>query len=209
MSYVSLLPYSQWGNWGIRWQLTFLCCHSKSPTDLHTATLYSLSLGSPLPSAENFGLFVHESEEDLLASPFREKDGCGYKGWSSRRSVTTWVKWRPSSRKEWEIWQLWKAESQRRIMMMMIIIYFLKGEEGTWCAGRVMHYTACRKKVALEKLLTRLWLRKEMRESRTHVNPLSQAQATFLPPRMMQPEIQTHISQSTDVYIQVKEHNVQ
>lgn len=70
-----------------------------------------------------------------------------------------------------------------------------------------MHYTACRKKVALEKLLTRL--RKEIRGSRTHVNPLSQAQGTFLPPRIMHPEIQTYISQSTDVYIQMKEHNVQ
>jgi len=48
-----------------------------------------------------------------------------------------------------------------------------------------MHHTAHGKEVALEKLLIRLWVRKEVKEIMSPCNLLNQAQPTFLPPGIM------------------------
>lgn len=53
----------------------------------------------------------------------------------------------------------------------LLLFNFLKGKEGTLCAGRVMYYMACGKKVVLEKLLTRVRVRKETRKTMKPCKP--------------------------------------
>lgn len=81
------------------------------------------------PTAFCWGLWLVCPWECIWSADFlswRNKTVVGLKIGVQGRILTTWVKWRPSSRKEGEIGQLWEAKSQRiRIMLLLLLLLLL------------------------------------------------------------------------------------